>query len=173
MAGNFQKLSKALRGLLLTTAVCAASASPAIAAAKPCFSDDELLAAILVRNITAEVASVERCAELSGNARLNDLWGAFVDRHLGRLGRQVKLTEWAYRRNFGDDWQARFTSDRRQVWEEARKTDFGGRSPTECSASYESFFELQKQVTDEASWQSFQLVAKAQFERERRNVLSC
>jgi len=141
--------------------------------AAECYTDRELMAAVVLRNLTAETVQIEQCALRSGNTTLTAKWEAFLSRHRSRVQEQEALVTQAYQRIFGTAWQSRLGLDMQLVRAQGLGTDFGGRTPAECSNSYEAFFEGQSYLDDADSWGGIFNAYRAQFDVERRQVPRC
>jgi hypothetical protein len=113
-----------------------------------CYSDRELMASIVLRNLTRETVQIEQCAIRSGNQSLPAKWESFLRRHKGTISEQETLVEQAYRRIFGNAWEARLGLDMQVLRSKAMSTDLGGRTPAECARAYENFFEAVSYLSD-------------------------
>ena len=138
-----------------------------------CYSDRELMASIVIRNVTFETVQVEQCAIRSGNRSLTAKWESYLRRHNNSISEQETLVAQAYRRLFGSAWEARLAVDMQAVRTKAMATDFGGRTPAQCASAYEGFFEAQSYVKDSEIWSSMFNSYRVQYDIERRQVPRC
>src|SRR5688572_26101068 len=100
--------------LIVVTLLAVIAVLQRVAAAE-CYSDRELMAAVMLRNLTAETVQLEQCALKSGNATLTAKWETFLSRHRSRVHEQEALAGQAYQRIYGTSWEKRLGLDMQMV----------------------------------------------------------